>query len=56
MLTHRVLIRAVRSALHPDKAKTDSERKQREEMVKRFNEFIDWVLRQAPSEDFSNAS
>jgi hypothetical protein len=56
VLTHRVLIRAVRSALHPDKAKTDSERKQREEMVKRFNEFIDWVLRQAPSEDFSNAS
>jgi hypothetical protein len=55
LFKHPVLIKAVKVALHPDRAKSEVERKQRETMTKLFLEFLEYVERQAPSDDFSKA-
>jgi hypothetical protein len=52
LLKHQVFVKSVKVGLHPDRAKSEVERKQREAMTKLFLEFLDYV---EAGDDFSKA-
>jgi hypothetical protein len=61
IVAHPLCVRAVRIALHPDRVQVpqecfgtdygDQERRMREQMVRRFTEFIDYVRQHSSDED-----